>query len=132
MERAGEAIASAGGAVIIAFLALMLSSLGIFQAIGPALAIAVAVTLLAGLTLVPAVVTLLGRKLFWPSKTWTQEPKGARFERDRRLAWAGGPACFAAVSGLILAVPRRLRARLQPDASTSTPACPRTSSRPRR
>jgi len=44
LERAGEAIASAGGAVIVAFLALLLSSLGIFKAIGPALAIAVAVT----------------------------------------------------------------------------------------
>ena len=53
MERAGEAIASAGGAVIVAFLALILSSLSIFRAIGPALAIAVAVTLLAVLTLVP-------------------------------------------------------------------------------
>ena len=42
LERAGEAIASAGGAVIVAFMALLLSSLGIFQAIGPALAIAVA------------------------------------------------------------------------------------------
>ena len=42
VERAGEAIASAGGAVIVAFMALVLSSLGIFKSIGPALAIAVA------------------------------------------------------------------------------------------
>src|SRR6478735_4351260 len=79
LERAGEAIASAGGAVIVAFLALLLSSLGIFKAIGPALAIAVAVTLIAALTLVPAVVTVLGRALFWPSKKWREEPTGARF-----------------------------------------------------
>ncbi|MBI2243683.1 MAG: MMPL family transporter [Nocardioides sp.] len=103
LERAGEAIASAGGAVIVAFLALLLSSLGIFQAIGPALAIAVAVTLLAALTLVPAVVTVLGRALFWPSKKWREEPKSARFARigdslGRR------PGTFAGVAGAALAV----------------------------
>ena len=79
LERAGEAIASAGGAVIVAFMALVLSSLGIFRSIGPALAIAVAVTLLAALTLVPAVVTVLGKALFWPSKKYLVEPESARF-----------------------------------------------------
>ncbi|MFC7492865.1 MULTISPECIES: MMPL family transporter [unclassified Nocardioides] len=103
LERAGEAIASAGGAVIVAFLALLLSSLGIFKAIGPALAIAVAVTLVAALTLVPAVVTLLGRALFWPSKKWKREPQAARFAKigenlGRR------PGAFAGASGLLLAV----------------------------
>ncbi len=102
LERAGEAIASAGGAVIVAFLALILSSLSIFRAIGPALAIAVGVTLLAVLTLVPAVITLLGRKLFWPSKKWMKEREGHTFERvgdslGRR------PGVFAAVAGLLLA-----------------------------
>ncbi|WP_148572188.1 MMPL family transporter [Nocardioides caldifontis] len=102
LERAGEAIASAGGAVIVAFLALLLSSLSIFQAIGPALAIAVGVTLLAALTLVPAVVTVLGRALFWPSKKWRQEPERARFARmgdglGRR------PGAYASVSGLLMA-----------------------------
>ena len=103
LERAGEAIASAGGAVIVAFLALLLSSLGIFKAIGPALAIAVAVTLLAALTLVPAIVTVLGRALFWPSKNWKVEPTGARFAKigdslGRR------PGVFAGVAGAVLAV----------------------------
>ena len=102
LERAGEAIAAAGGAVIVAFMALLLSSLSIFQAIGPALAIAVGVTLLAALTLVPAVVTLLGRALFWPSRKWRKEPEGANFAKvgdglGRR------PGVFAAVSGLALA-----------------------------
>jgi putative drug exporter of the RND superfamily len=103
VERAGEAIASAGGAVIVAFMALLLSSLGIFRSIGPALAIAVAVTVLAALTLVPAIVALLGTRVFWPSKAWKVEPQSARF------AAIGGalgkrPAVFAATSGLLLAV----------------------------
>src|SRR6478735_9403279 len=103
LERAGEAIASAGGAVIVAFLALLLSSLGIFKAIGPALAIAVAVTLLAALTLVPAVVTVLGRALFWPSKKWRDEPKAARFSKIGE-GLGRRPGAFAAVSGLFMAV----------------------------
>ncbi|GAB3851374.1 MMPL family transporter [Nocardioides maradonensis] len=103
MERAGEAIASAGGAVIVAFSALILSSLGIFKAIGPALAIAVAVTLVAALTLVPAVVTLLGKALFWPSKKWRVESQGARFAKIGD-GLGKRPALFAAGSGLILVV----------------------------
>ena len=101
VERVGEVIASAASVVIVAFLALLLSSLSIFRSLGPTLAIAVAVTLVAALTLIPAVVTLLGTRVFWPSKAWQREPKGARF------AAIGGalgkrPAVFAGVSGLVL------------------------------
>jgi len=103
MERAGEAIASAGGAVIVSFMALVLSSLSLFRSIGPALAIAVATTLVAALTLVPAVMTLLGRSLFWPSKKWQQEPKGARFSQIG-TALGARPGRFAIASGAILAV----------------------------
>lgn len=103
LERAGEAIASAGGAVIVSFMALVLSSLGIFRAIGPALAIAVAVTLLASLTLVPAVVALLGRAVFWPSKKYMVEPTSARFAATGR-ALGRHPGRFALVSGGALAI----------------------------
>ena len=103
LERAGEAIASAGGAVIVSFMALILSSLGIFRAIGPALAIAVAVTLVASLTLVPAIVTVLGRALFWPSKKYMVEPTAARFEAVGK-SLARHPARYALVSGGTLAV----------------------------
>jgi uncharacterized membrane protein YdfJ with MMPL/SSD domain len=56
VTRVGEVIASAAGVVIVAFLALLLSTLSLFRSLGPTLAIAVAVTLLAGLTLVPTIV----------------------------------------------------------------------------
>ncbi len=102
IERAGEAIASAGGAVIVAFMALVLSTLGIFRSIGPALAIAVAVTVLAALTLVPAIVSLLGTKVFWPSKAWKTEPKAARFGAVGD-SLGRHPVRFAVVSGLVLA-----------------------------
>ncbi|WP_280455715.1 MMPL family transporter [Nocardia brasiliensis] len=101
VTRVGEAITSAAGAVIIAFMALTLSTLGMFRALGPALAIAVAVALLAGLTLIPAVVSLLGTKVFWPSKAWQAEPKGARFAAIG-AALGRRPAAFALASGGLL------------------------------
>lgn len=113
LERAGEAIASAGGAVIVSFMALVLSSLGIFRAIGPALAIAVAVTLVANLTLVPAVVAVLGRGLFWPSRKYLVEPKGARFAA---LGESLGrhPVRYAVASGGLLAVLAAFALQFQP------------------
>ncbi|WP_205475269.1 MMPL family transporter [Nocardioides sp. SYSU D00038] len=103
LERAGEAIASAGGAVIVSFMALVLSSLGIFRSIGPALAIAVAVTLVASLTLVPAIVALLGKALFWPSRKWRQPPTGSRFAALGRTL-GRRPAAVAGASGGVLLV----------------------------
>ena len=101
VERVGEVIASAASVVIVAFLALLLSSLSIFRSLGPTLAIAVAVTLIAALTLIPAVVTLLGTRVFWPSKAWQHEPKAARFAAIGS-ALGKRPALFAGVSGLVL------------------------------
>jgi putative drug exporter of the RND superfamily len=103
VARAGEAILSAGGAVIVSFMALILSSLGIFKSIGPALAIAVAVTVLAALTLVPAVVSLIGTKVFWPSKAWKREPAFARFGAIGQ-SLGRRPAAYAAASGVVLAI----------------------------
>ena len=103
VARVGEVIASAAGVVIVAFLALLLSTLSVLRSLGPTLAIAVAVTLIAGLTLVPAVVSLLGPRVFWPSKAWRREPKAARFAAIGR-ALGRRPAVFAVVSGLVLVV----------------------------
>ncbi|MGD0945087.1 MAG: MMPL family transporter [Acidimicrobiales bacterium] len=103
IARVGPAIATAAGAVIIAFMALILSSLSIFRSLGPALAIAVATTLAAGLTLIPAVVSLLGTRVFWPSSAWRSEPKGARFDLlGRNLG--RHPGRFALASGGFLVI----------------------------
>ena len=100
--RVGEAIASAAGAVMISFLALILSTLGFLQQMGPALAITVAVTLLAALTLFPAVCSLIPpRALFWPSKAWRKEPSNARFAALGRGV-GRRPALVACVSGVVM------------------------------
>ena len=103
VARVGEVISSAAGVVIVAFLALLLSTLSVLRSLGPTLAIAVAVTLIAGLTLVPAVVSLLGPRVFWPSKAWRREPKAARFAAIGR-SLGHRPAVFALVSGLFLVI----------------------------
>jgi RND superfamily putative drug exporter len=103
VARVGEAISSAAGAVIVAFMALTLSTLALFRSLGPALAIAVAVTLVAGLTLIPAIVSLLGTRVFWPSKAWRREPKAARYAAIG-ASLGRHPARYAAASGLLLVV----------------------------
>jgi len=85
VERVGEAIASAAFAVIAAFGALVLATLGFFTTLGPALAIGVAVMLAAALTLVPAVVTVLGRWVFWPSRSALRAPRATRFAAVGRV-----------------------------------------------
>ncbi|MFI6982795.1 MMPL family transporter [Embleya sp. NPDC050154] len=103
VSRVGEAIASAAAAVIVAFAALTLSTLGMLRSMGPALAIAVFVTLVAGLTLVPAVVSLLGTRVFWPSKSWRVAPHGTGFARLGR-GIGRRPAVFAVLSALVMGV----------------------------
>ncbi|NEA30670.1 MMPL family transporter [Streptomyces sp. SID13031] len=100
--RVGEAIASAAGAVMISFLALLLSTLGFLKQMGPALAISVAVTLIAALTLFPAICSLIPpRALFWPSKAWRTEPANARFAALGRGVQRR-PGLYAVVSGVIM------------------------------
>jgi putative drug exporter of the RND superfamily len=103
IARVGPAIATAAGAVMIAFLALTLSSLSLFRQLGPALAIAVFSAATAGLTLVPAVVSLLGTRVFWPSKAWKTEPKAARFTAIGK-SLGRHPGRFAGTTVVLLGV----------------------------
>jgi uncharacterized membrane protein YdfJ with MMPL/SSD domain len=66
LRAVGEAIASSGGAVLLALLTLLLATLGLYASLGPVLAVAMVVILAAGLTLLPALLTLLGRWAYWP------------------------------------------------------------------
>jgi putative drug exporter of the RND superfamily len=126
VTRAGEAILSAGGAVIVSFMALILSSLGIFKSIGPALAIAVAVMVLAALTLIPAIVSLIGsRAIFWPSTSWRKEPEYARFGALGR-SLGRRPAVYAASSGLVLAVLALFALQFSPTFDLNDSGAPKT------
>jgi RND superfamily putative drug exporter len=80
LSRAGEAILSAALVVAASFAALGFSDFGIFKNLAPGLVICVLTMLVAVLTLIPAVVAVIGPKIFWPSKNW-QKDKPARFSR---------------------------------------------------
>lgn len=101
VSRVGEVIASAAAAIIIAFMALLLAIFGAFRSLGPGLAIAVAVMAVAAVTLVPAVVSLIGPRVFWPSKSWQRVPKRSAFQGLGRFV-GRRPAVVAAVSGLLM------------------------------
>ena len=68
LQRVGESISASAGTVIFALLTLLLASFGIYQDLGVPLAVGVSVMLLAGLTLLPALLAIFGRAVFWPSR----------------------------------------------------------------
>lgn len=67
VARVGESITFSGGTVIVALLSLLLASFGIYRSLGLPLAMGIACMLLAGLTLLPALLAIFGRAVFWPS-----------------------------------------------------------------
>ncbi|MGH4032200.1 MMPL family transporter [Actinomycetota bacterium Odt1-20B] len=71
--RVGTAITSAALTIVAAFATLGLASFGQFRVLGPAIAIAVLVMLLASLTFMPALLAVLGRGMFWPARAWKKE-----------------------------------------------------------
>jgi putative drug exporter of the RND superfamily len=68
LRRAGPAVLASGSTVVCAMLVLLLAETGSTHALGPVSAIGVAAVLLAGLTLLPAILTVVGRRGFWPRK----------------------------------------------------------------
>jgi putative drug exporter of the RND superfamily len=66
LRRAGPALLASGSTVIAAMLVLLLADTGSTNSLGPVSAIGVAAVLLAGITLLPALLTAAGRKGFWP------------------------------------------------------------------
>lgn len=61
-----EPIAAAGGTVIAGLLCLLLSDLNSNKALGPVGAIGIALAIISALTLLPSLLLVWGRKVFWP------------------------------------------------------------------
>ena len=64
--RVTPIVATAGLIVVAGTAALLVGELEFFRAFGPALALTAAVSLVVSMTLVPAMLALLGRRIFWP------------------------------------------------------------------
>jgi RND superfamily putative drug exporter len=76
VEHAGKSVASSGLTAMIGFSALLLVDQGIFGGIGVGIAFGVLVSLFVALTLLPAVLTLAGDRLFWPRKLFNTGTHG--------------------------------------------------------
>ncbi len=84
LRRAGPAIIASAGTVILALLTLSVAELNSTKSLGPVLAIGVGVALLSMLTLLPALLVICGRWIFWPVK-----PAYGSAEPTARGIWAG-------------------------------------------
>ncbi|MGW0392677.1 MMPL family transporter [Streptomyces sp. NPDC003042] len=73
--RVGTAITSAALTIVAAFATLGIASFGQFRVLGPAIAVSVLVMLLGSLTLIPALLAVSGRKMFWPSRALKRESR---------------------------------------------------------
>jgi putative drug exporter of the RND superfamily len=69
VTRVGETITFSAATVIAALLSLLIATFQIYSELGIPLAIGIGTMLLAGLTLLPALLAVFGRAAFWPSKT---------------------------------------------------------------
>jgi putative drug exporter of the RND superfamily len=97
LGRAGPAIIASGSTVILSLLCLLVAELASTKSLGPVMAIGVAVGLLAMLTLLPALLVIVGRWAFWPRRPTlgSAEPTerglwariGARMARRPRVVW---------------------------------------------
>jgi RND superfamily putative drug exporter len=66
LSKVGESITFSGLTVIAALATVVIATFGLYQGFGPALAIGIAMALLANLTLLPALLAICGRAVFWP------------------------------------------------------------------
>src|SRR5215216_7709934 len=97
LGRAAPAIIASGATVILSLLCLLVAELNSTKSLGPVMAIGVAVGLCAMITLLPALLVIFGRWVFWPLRPalGSAEPTerglwariGRRMARRPRVVW---------------------------------------------
>jgi putative drug exporter of the RND superfamily len=97
LGRAAPAIIASAATVILSLLTLLVAELNSTKSLGPVMAIGVAVGLLAMITLLPALLVIFGRWVFWPRRPTlgSAEPTerglwariGQRMARRPRAVW---------------------------------------------
>ncbi|MCD1296346.1 multidrug RND transporter [Methanocella sp. CWC-04] len=76
VRNAGKSIASSGTTAMIGFGALILVDQGVFRSVGVGTAVGIMLSMLVALTLVPAVLMVVGDRLFWPRKIYNSGTTG--------------------------------------------------------
>lgn len=112
LHRAGPAVLASSGTVVLSMLVLLFAEMNSTRGLGPVAAIGVAVALIAMLTLLPALLVIFGRWVFWPviPHFGSAEPTehgfwartGERLAVRPRRVWVATALVLAALSlGLI-------------------------------
>jgi RND superfamily putative drug exporter len=108
LRGAGPTILASGATVSLGLLCLLVSDLPTNRALGPVGAIAIVAALLAMLTLLPAVLVIAGRWIFWPFVPRYGSPSrearglwsrvGHALERGPRAIWVGTALVLAVMA----------------------------------
>jgi len=102
VHRAGPAVLASGGTVVLGMLCLLAADMNSTRGLGPVAAIGIAVTLVVLMTLLPALLVICGRWVFWPVRPTLGSPEpsatgiwarvGARIQPRPRAVWIGTSA----------------------------------------
>jgi putative drug exporter of the RND superfamily len=97
LHRSGAAITSSASTVVLSLLCLLVAELASIKSLGPVTAIGIAVALGVMLTLLPALLVVFGRWVFWPVRPTLGSPEptergvwarmGAGIARRPRMVW---------------------------------------------
>ncbi len=111
MNATFSTILASAGTDAAGLLMLVFADFGIFQTTGPAVAISLMVAMLAALTLVPAMIGIIGPRLFWSVRT-VRGAGGEQLGIGRQWLWpkvarvvVGRPALVLCITLAVLAVP---------------------------
>jgi RND superfamily putative drug exporter len=118
LRRAAPAMIASASTVILGLLCLLAATLNSDRGLGPVAAVGVACAILAAITLLPAMLAVCGRRIFWPfiPRVQTTSPQGDlwtrvadKVEQRHRPAWIGLVlvlgACTVALSAIQLGLP---------------------------
>ena len=107
VSRIGAVITASAATVIVGLTSMLAARFGMIQTTGPALAITIFITLLAGLTLTPSLLAIFGRRLFWPlhekTRTASDEDRGFWAALARRIT--ARPGLLAGLVLILLVIP---------------------------
>lgn len=103
LGHVGESVVYAGLTVAGALFCLILSSFGIYRGLGPSLALAILLMLLASVTLTPALLAVFGRHAFWPAQVVVVPRRDGLWSRVAERC-AGRPGLTMGVGVIVLVV----------------------------
>jgi putative drug exporter of the RND superfamily len=97
LGRAAPAIIASAATVVLSLLTLLVAELSSTKSLGPVMAVGIAVGLFAMITLLPALLVIFGRWVFWPLRPTLGSPEpterglwariGVRMARRPRVVW---------------------------------------------